>query len=94
LEHSRVYWFQNGTNPQTYIGSADWMDRNLKRRVEALVPIRSADLKRWIRDVLLERYLRDNTRTRLMQSDGSYTRSSSATRDVHQDFLDDLPGST
>ena len=45
LEHSRIFYFGNGGDPQVYIGSADWMDRNLSRRVEVVFPIEQPDLK-------------------------------------------------
>jgi polyphosphate kinase len=90
LEHSRVYWFLAGGAKETYIGSADWMDRNLVRRVEVLVPVLDPKLKDWIRTVMLERYLCDRARTRIMQADGSYTRPDDRTPDVHAQFLADL----
>src|SRR5262249_6366920 len=53
LEHSRIFYFGNAGDPQVYIGSADWMDRNLSRRVEVVFPIEPPDLKqRLIRDIL------------------------------------------
>ena len=45
LEHSRIFYFDNGGDPQVYIGSADWMDRNLSRRVEVVFPIEQAELE-------------------------------------------------
>jgi polyphosphate kinase len=92
LEHSRVYWFHHDGNPEVLIGSADLMERNLRRRVEVMVPIEDPDIKTWLRDVLLERYLHDTARTRLMQSDGTYRRirgSEAHGHDVHQEFLRD-----
>lgn len=72
LEHSRVFWFSNGGNDQVYIGSADWMSRNLKHRIEVVAPVSEPKLKRYLRDVLLERYLSDNTKARELQPDGRY----------------------
>jgi len=89
LEHSRVYWFENRGDPAAYIGSADWMGRNLIRRVEVLVPVRSSANRTWLR-ALLERYLIDVGRTRLMGPDGSYTRLSGEGPDVHDDLLEQL----
>ncbi|MBN1772236.1 MAG: polyphosphate kinase 1 [Deltaproteobacteria bacterium] len=74
LEHSRIYWFQNGGAEEVYLGSADLMPRNLNRRVEVLFPVESPALVRHLRDVVLETYLRDNVRARRMQPDGSYVR--------------------
>jgi polyphosphate kinase len=91
LEHSRVYWFGGDGSPRVYIGSADLMDRNLNRRVEALVPIQSAPLRRWLRDIYLERYLSDRKRTRLMGPDGTYSRPKEMAEgtDVHEQFVAD-----
>ena len=72
LEHSRVFWFSNGGNDQLYIGSADWMSRNLKNRIEVVAPVTDPESKRYLRDVLLETYLRDNTKARELQPDGRY----------------------
>jgi polyphosphate kinase len=74
LEHSRVYYFHNGGNPEIYSGSADWMPRNFKRRAEILYPIEDTELKTRIIDEILMTYLNDNVKARLMQPDGSYVR--------------------
>ena len=74
LEHSRVYYFHNAGDPQVYIGSADWMDRNLSRRVEVVFPIEQPDLKRRLIDEVLATALADNTKARELLSDGSYRR--------------------
>ncbi len=74
LEHSRIYYFHNGGNPEILLGSADLMPRNLDRRVEVLFPLENDEHKRYVCDDLLGTYLQDNTRARLMQPDGSYTR--------------------
>jgi polyphosphate kinase len=74
LEHSRVFYFGNNGDPQVYIGSADWMDRNLSRRVEVVFPIEQPNLKqRLIREVL-EISLADNTKARELQADGTWQR--------------------
>ncbi len=62
LEHSRIYCFENGGEPSTYIGSADLMERNLDRRVETLCPVADPAIARELRDVVLEVYLRDTKR--------------------------------
>ena len=72
LEHSRIYYFENSGNPQVYIGSADWMDRNLSRRVEVVFPIEPLDVKSRIISEILNISLNDNTKARELQSDGSY----------------------
>jgi polyphosphate kinase len=72
LEHSRVFYFANGGNDELYIGSADWMARNLKHRIEVVVPITEPGAKDYLKNVLLDAYLRDNTKARELQPDGSY----------------------
>ena len=73
LEHSRVYWFENGGEREIYCGSADWMDRNLFRRVEIAFPIESAELQaRIAREI--ELYLADDTQTWRLNADGHYER--------------------
>ncbi len=73
LEHSRVYWFENGGEREIYCGSADWMDRNLFRRVEIAFPVESADLQaRIAREIDL--YLADDTQAWRLNADGHYER--------------------
>ena len=72
LEHSRVYWFRNGGEDELYIGSADLMQRNLDRRVEAVFPILDGSLRGRIRDEVLDLGLRDNVKARRLCADGSY----------------------
>ncbi|HKY22216.1 MAG TPA: polyphosphate kinase 1 [Vicinamibacterales bacterium] len=72
LEHSRIFHFDNDGAPEVYIGSADLMERNLNKRVEAVTPIRDPDLAQFIRYVVIEAYLRDNVRARLLGPDGHY----------------------
>jgi polyphosphate kinase len=74
LEHSRVYYFHNGGNPEIYSGSADWMPRNFKKRAEILYPIENTEVKARIIKEILMTYLKDNVKARLMQPDGSYVR--------------------
>jgi polyphosphate kinase len=74
LEHSRIYYFHNGGNPEIYSGSADWMPRNFGKRAEILFPIENTDLKSRIIKEILFTYLSDNVKARLMQPDGSYVR--------------------
>jgi polyphosphate kinase len=74
LEHSRIFYFGNGGDPQVYIGSADWMDRNLSRRVEVIWPIEQPDLKQRLIDEVLAISLADNVKARVLLPDGSYRR--------------------
>jgi polyphosphate kinase len=74
LEHSRVYWFQNGSEPEIYCSSADWMERNLRRRIETCFPIRDPALAQRVFDEALANYLADNTSAWELQADGSYAR--------------------
>jgi polyphosphate kinase len=72
LEHSRVFYFANGGDEEVYIGSADWMSRNLKHRIEVVAPVSDPALKHYLKNVLLTAYLRDNVKARELQPDGSY----------------------
>lgn len=76
LEHSRIFYFRNGGKEEIYLGSADLMPRNLDRRVEVLYPVEDQRLIRFLRDDLLELYLKDTTKSRFMQADGSYLKVS------------------
>ena len=78
LEHSRVFYFANGGDEEVYIGSADWMSRNLKHRIEVVTPISDPALKHYLKNVLLTAYLRDNVKARELQADGSYAEVSRA----------------
>jgi polyphosphate kinase len=81
LEHSRVFYFANSGKEdsyEVYIGSADWMSRNLDRRVEVAVPVLDPLIKRFLRDVLLDAYLRDEANARELFADGTYKRVSSS----------------
>ncbi|MGF1497110.1 MAG: polyphosphate kinase 1 [Elainellaceae cyanobacterium] len=71
LEHSRIFYFGNNGQEEIYIGSADWMPRNLDRRVEAVTPVEDADLKDELKE-LLDIFLSDNRQAWEMQPDGSY----------------------
>ncbi len=74
LEHSRIYYFQNGGKEEMYLGSADLMDRNLNRRVEVVFPVENPDHIHHLRENVLAAYLHDNARARVMHSDGTYSR--------------------
>jgi len=71
LEHSRIFWFSNDDDPEVYIGSADWMRRNLDRRIEAVTPIEDLELKSQLYN-LLRTYISDNYFAWIMREDGSY----------------------
>jgi len=79
LEHSRVYYFANGGSEdeaEIYISSADWMTRNLDRRVEVALPIVDPSIKHYLRDNFLNAYLRDNVNARILKPDGTYRKVS------------------
>jgi polyphosphate kinase len=74
LEHSRIFFFQNGGAEEVYLGSADWMPRNLYERAEVQFPVKNALLRQRIRDEILAACLADNAKARILRRDGSYTR--------------------
>jgi polyphosphate kinase len=74
LEHSRIYYFENGGAPEVFIGSADLMERNLDRRVEVLCPVKDADIRHHLRHVVLDAVLRDTDRAYRLIADGDYVR--------------------
>lgn len=76
LEHSRIFCFANGGEEEIYLGSADWMPRNLYDRVEVVFPVFNADLRQRVKDEILDTYLADTVKTRLLQADGTYRRLS------------------
>jgi len=71
LEHSRIFYFQNGGQEEVYIGSADWMSRNLNRRVEAITPVEDKNLAKDLQEIL-GIMLSDNRQAWDLQSDGNY----------------------
>jgi polyphosphate kinase len=75
LEHSRIYYFANGGEEEVYLGSADWMPRNLYERVEVIFPLKDEMLRERVRQEILESYLADNAKSRLLQKDGKYIRT-------------------
>ncbi len=74
LEHSRVYWFENGGEPELLCGSADWLERNLLRRVETGFVILDPRVARRIRSEALDNYLADNCNAWELDADGTYAR--------------------
>ena len=97
LEHSRIYYFANGGEPELYAGSADLMPRNLDHRMEIIFPIADTKLVKRVRDEILSRYLCDEQNARVMQSDGTYVRAAqkdgAGRLDSQQLFLDQPSGS-
>ncbi len=74
LEHSRIFTFGTKDREEIYIGSADWMARNLDRRVEVLAPVLDPEIKRFLRDDILGLHLRDNVQAWDLKGDGEYVR--------------------
>lgn len=72
LEHSRIFYFANGGAEEVYIGSADWMTRNLNRRVEVVAPVLDPQLRKFLKDTVLAAYLRDNVQARILNAEGTY----------------------
>lgn len=85
LEHSRLFYFHNDSKEEIYLGSADLMPRNLNHRVEVIFPVESKDHIHYLRHRILDTYLKDNTRARILQSDGTYTR---LTPETGKDIID------
>jgi polyphosphate kinase len=91
LEHSRIFWFANGGSEEVFCGSADWMPRNLYERCEVLFPVCDRAAMKRLREEILESYLRDDVKARLMQPDGTYTRAPKSGHGLSaQDWLMEL----
>ena len=75
LEHSRIFSFVNGGDPVIFCGSADWMPRNLYERCEVMFPVLDQNLAKRLREDILDIYLKDNAKARLLQPDGTYLRA-------------------
>ena len=75
LEHSRIFYFANGGEEEIYIGSPDWMPRNLYERVEVLVPLLDEMLRERVRHEILDAYLADNRKARILLKDATYIRA-------------------
>ena len=82
LEHARIIEFSHGGDPQVFISSADWMPRNLDRRVELLVPVEDAKCRQKLRETLAT-YFQDNTHTWVMTSTGAYERTVAKKQPFH-----------
>jgi polyphosphate kinase len=91
LEHSRIFYFNNGGDDEVYLGSADWMPRNLFERCEVVFPVRDDAAKARILCEILPAYLADTVKARLQQPDGTYLRASKLLKDAppfaSQNFL-------
>ena len=74
LEHSRIFVFDNGGEREVYIGSADWMGRNLDRRVELGVPVLDPVVAETLTNQILSVLLADNVKSRVLNPDGGYSR--------------------
>ncbi|HMD37770.1 MAG TPA: polyphosphate kinase 1 [Candidatus Acidoferrum sp.] len=74
LEHSRIFYFENGGTPDIYLGSADWMPRNLYERVEVLFPLKDPQHRERVCNEILASYLADTRKARILGSDGCYSR--------------------
>jgi polyphosphate kinase len=74
LEHSRIFYFENGGKPEVYLGSADWMPRNLYERVEVLFPLKDPRHCERVCTEILSSYLADTRKARILGSDGAYSR--------------------
>jgi polyphosphate kinase len=91
LEHSRIFVFANGGDREVFVGSADWMGRNLDRRVETVVPVLDPALAQMICDEIIDPYVHDNVKSRSLNPDGTYSRPAPSAGeprvDVQQIFL-------
>jgi polyphosphate kinase len=75
LEHSRIFAFKNGGEEEIFCGSADWMPRNIYERCEVVFPVREPKLVKRLREEILDTYLKDNLKARLLQPNGCYVRA-------------------
>ncbi len=86
LEHSRIFYFENNKKPEYYCGSADWMPRNLERRVEILFPIEEEDLRKELMHILVTE-LKDTAKSHVMQADGTYKKSRKREKSVNSQII-------
>ena len=86
LEHNRIFYFYNNGNEEYYIGSADWMPRNLEKRLELTTPIEDEDIKKKIKHIL-EVYMSDNKNAYYMQPDGSYKKLNTSGKELISSHL-------
>ena len=76
LEHTRVFYFRTGENEEMYLSSADWMTRNIHRRVETMFPVLDESIKKRIMREIFETYFADNCQSWQLEPDGTYTKTS------------------
>ena len=89
LEHSRIFYIENGGDPNVYLGSADWMQRNFFRRIESVFPIEEEHLRKELLEIL-DIYLKDNVQAKMLQPNGAYlpvSKGNDAERICAQDYL-------
>ncbi len=86
LEHSRIFYFENNKKPEFYCGSADWMPRNLERRVEVLFPVEEEALKKRLKDIL-DLELKDTVKAHILTEDGRYIKHSRSGKSVNSQEL-------
>ena len=85
LEHSRLFYFENGGQPETWLSSADWMTRNLTRRIEVMCPVKSPGTRDSLIRIL-QLHMKDTAKARHLQSTGQYTRSPEGTAPFRSQF--------
>lgn len=93
LEHSRIFYFYNGSQEEIYLSSADWMPRNLDRRIELMFPVDSENIKHRIKEIL-DILLKDTAKTRILSADGKYNnidRRGRAYFNAQAYFFEELP---
>ena len=91
LEHARIFYFENGGDPEYYMASADWMPRNLDKRVEILFPVEDPRLCSEVKHIL-DIQLADNRKAHILQSDGSYEkvdRRGKTALNCHEYFMEE-----
>jgi len=86
LEHSRLFYFENGGQPETWLSSADWMTRNLTRRIEVMCPVKSPGTRDSLIRIL-QLHMKDTNKARHLQSTGQYTRSPEGTAPFRSQFV-------
>jgi polyphosphate kinase len=90
LEHSRIFWFDDGGDAKVYLSSADWMDRNFFRRVEVAFPVTDARLKKRVLNEGLLPYLRRDAGIWELDCHGAYTRRGGPKTTVQERLLETL----
>ena len=93
LEHSRIYYFYNGGKEEIYISSGDWMYRNLNKRVETMGIVEDKDIQQEIKEIL-DLYLKDNVKAKILKSDGSYEKKQIAENEKRVNAQEELVGFT